>query len=305
MPIKIQNDLPAKAVLESENIFIMDESRALTQEIRPLEIAILNLMPVKEDYETQLLRALSNTPLQLEITFVKLSSHESKNTSAVHLNKFYIPFEDIKKRKFDGMIITGAPVEHMEYEEVTYWDEIMSIMEWTKTNVTSTFHICWGALAGLFYHHGIKKYPTDQKCSGIYKHRVLDRRSPLIRSFDDIFYAPHSRNSTILREDIEACPELKLLAVSDEAGVCLAESLDAKQVYVLGHPEYDRVTLDNEYRRDLAKYDDVIKPANYYTDENPDITPLLTWRCHANTLYTNWLNYYVYQITPFDLENGK
>lgn len=253
MPIKVQKDLPAKAILEKENIFIMAEDRALSQDIRPLEILILNLMPVKEDTETQLLRALSNTPLQVDCTFLMLATHTSKNTSASHLNKFYVYFDEIKNKKFDGMIITGAPVENLEYEEVNYWDELQTIMEWGKTHVTSTLHICWGAQAGLYYHYGIPKYKREKKLSGIYRHRVLDRKVPLVRSMDDYIMAPHSRYTEVRRKDIEKNPELVVLAESDEAGVFLVMKRDGSQVFVQGHPEYDRMTLNNEYHRDLKR----------------------------------------------------
>jgi len=303
MPIKVQNGLPAREVLDSENIFTMDETRASAQDIRPLEIAILNLMPLKEDYETQLLRALSNTPLQLELTFLHMASHQSKNTSILHLNKFYTTFDEIKNRYFDGMIITGAPLETIEFEDVNYWPELTMIMEWSKRHVTSTMHICWGALAGLYYHFGLHKIPVDAgKYSGIYLHRVLDRRSPIVRSFDDMFYAPHSRYSTVSMEEIEKTDNLDLLAVSDEAGPYLLKSRDGKQIFILGHPEYDRLSLDMEYKRDVDKGLEIAPPQNYYADDNSEITPILTWRCHANTLYSNWLNYYVYQVTPYHLD---
>lgn len=302
MPIKIQKDLPAKAILESENIFMMDEERALSQDIRPLEILILNLMPIKEETETQLLRALSNTPLQVDCTFLMLSSHTSKNTSASHLNKFYITFEEIRKKKFDGMIITGAPVENMEYEEINYWEELSGIMEWSKSHVTSTLHICWGAQAGLYYHYGIQKYPRKKKLSGIYLHQVLDRKVPLVRSLDDYFYCPHSRYTEVREEDIRKQPELVLLAKSEEAGVFLVMSRDGKQVFMQGHPEYDRMTLNNEYHRDLNKGLDPEIPCNYYEDNDPFSVPVLKWRNMANTLYSNWLNYYVYQVTPYLLD---
>ena len=263
MPIKIQNDLPAKAVLESENIFVMDEDRALSQDIRPLEILILNLMPVKEETETQLLRALSNSPLQVDCTFLMLSSHVSKNTSMSHLNKFYVEFNEIRKKRYDGMIITGAPVEHLEYEEVNYWEELKMMMEWSKTHVTSTIHICWGAQAGLYYHYGIPKYPRKEKLSGIYEHQVLRRKVPLIRSFNDTFMAPHSRFTEVRREDIKKHPELIIVAESREAGVFLAMSRDGKQIFIQGHPEYDRMTLNNEYRRDLGKGMNPAIPRNY------------------------------------------
>lgn len=302
MPIKIQKDLPAKAILESENIFMMDEERALSQDIRPLEILILNLMPLKEETETQLLRALSNTPLQVDCTFLMLSSHISKNTSSSHLNKFYITFEEIRKKKFDGMIITGAPVENMEYEEINYWEELSVIMEWSKTHVTSTLHICWGAQAGLYYHYGIPKYPRKKKLSGIYLHQVLDRKVPLVRSLDDYFYCPHSRYTEVREEDVKQQPELVMLAKSEEAGVFLVMSRDGKQVFMQGHPEYDRMTLNNEYHRDLNKGLDPEIPCNYYEDNDPFSMPVLKWRNMANTLYSNWLNYYVYQVTPYLLD---
>ena len=303
MPIKVQNDLPAREVLDSENIFTMDEMRASSQDIRPLEIAILNLMPLKEDYETQLLRALSNTPLQLELTFLHMATHESKNTSILHLNKFYATFDEVKHRYFDGMIITGAPLETIEFEDVNYWPELTKIMEWSKRHVTSTMHICWGALAGLYYHFGLHKIPVEVgKYSGIYLHRVLDRRSPIVRSFDDVFYAPHSRYSTVSIQEIEQTENLDLLAVSDEAGPYLLKSRDGKQIFILGHPEYDRLSLDMEYKRDVNKGLNIAPPQNYYADDNSEITPILTWRCHANTLYSNWLNYYVYQVTPYHLD---
>lgn len=299
MPIKVQKDLPAKAILEKENIFMMDEDRALSQDIRPLEILILNLMPVKEETETQLLRALSNTPLQVDCTFLMLATHTSKNTSASHLNKFYVYFEEIKDNKFDGMIITGAPVENLEYEEVNYWEELNAIMEWGKAHVTSTLHICWGAQAGLYYHYGIPKYKREKKLSGIYRHRVLDRKVPLVRSMDDYVMAPHSRYTEVKRKDIEKQPELVILAESDEAGVFLVMSRDGSQVFVQGHPEYDRMTLNNEYHRDLKKGLNPELPCNYYEDNNPFSIPVLSWRNLANTLYANWLNFYVYQTTPY------
>ncbi len=299
MPIKIQNDLPARAILETENIFIMDENRAMSQDIRPLQILILNLMPIKEDTETQLLRALSNTPIQIDITFLHMSSHESTHTSMSHLNKFYVTFDKVRDHRFDGMIITGAPVEQMPFEEVDYWGELTEIMEWTKTHVTSTVHICWGAQAGLYYHYGIQKYEMDKKLFGIYEQRVLDRTVPLVRGFDDVFRAPHSRYTYVKREDILACPELMLLAESDEAGVFLVQSRDGKQIFVMGHPEYDRVTLDGEYRRDRGRGMDTAIPKNYYPDDDPEKRPLLSWRMHANALYTNWINFYVYQETPY------
>lgn len=303
MPIKVQKDLPARAVLEAENIFIMDEDRALSQDIRPLEILILNLMPIKEETETQLLRALSNTPLQVDCTFLMMSSHVSKNTSASHLNKFYVGFEEVRRRRFDGMIITGAPVENLEFEEVNYWEELSAIMEWSKSHVTSTLHICWGAQAGLYYHYGIPKHRREKKLSGIYSHKVLERKAPLVRSLNDYFLAPHSRYTEVRREDIEKHPELVILAESSEAGVFLVMSRDGRQVFVQGHPEYDRMTLNNEYHRDLGKGLNPELPCNYYENNDPFSVPPLMWRNAANTLYTNWLNYYVYQVTPYLLGN--
>ncbi len=305
MPIKVQKDLPARAILESENIFVMDEERALSQDIRPLEILILNLMPIKEDTETQLLRALSNTPLQVNCTFLMLSTHTSKNTSATHLNQFYVTFDEIRKNRYDGMIITGAPVENMEFEEINYWDELKQIMEWTKRCVTSTLHICWGAQAGLYYHYGIPKYPMKQKLSGIYLHRLLHRKIPLVRSLDDYFYCPHSRYTEVREADILKCPQLQILADSEEAGVFLVMSRDGRQIFMQGHPEYDRMTLNNEYHRDLKKGLDPAVPVNYYEDNDPFSMPVLKWRNMSNTLYTNWLNYYVYQVTPYDLYGGE
>lgn len=299
MPIRVENDLPARAVLESENIFMMGEMRASTQRVRPLNIIILNIMPVKPDYETQLLRALSNTPLQVNVTYLNVSTHQSKNTPASHINKFYTTFPYIKEEYYDGMIITGAPVEEIEYEQVEYWKELTEIMEWTKTHVTSTFHICWGAMAGMYYHYGIPKMQFDEKLSGIYLHHVLDKCDPLVRSFDDIFYAPHSRYSGVAREDVLSNPQLHLLAESNEAGVYLVKSRDGRHVFLFGHPEYDRMSLDAEYKRDIGRGIKISPPVHYYEEDNPTITPLLTWRCHANMLYTNWLNFYVYQVTPY------
>ncbi len=301
MPIKIQNDLPARAILESENVFIMDETRAQSQDIRPLEILILNLMPVKEDTETQLLRALSNTPLQVECTFMTMSTHVSTHTSVSHLNKFYKTFPQVRGNRYDGMIITGAPVELMEFEEVNYWPELVEVMEWSKTHVTSTLHLCWGAQAGLYYHFGIPKHLRTEKLSGIYVHKTLDRKVPLMRSFDDYFNCPHSRYTEVREEDILKHPELKILAKSDEAGVFLVLKTDGTQVFLQGHPEYDRMTLNNEYHRDLSKGLNPKLPCNYYEHNDPFSMPPLVWRNVASTLYANWLNYYVYQVTPYDL----
>lgn len=301
MPIKIQGDLPVKEILERENIFVMDEGRAVHQDIRPIQILILNLMPLKEETELQLLRSLSNTPLQVDVTFMAVESHQAKNTSVSHLNKFYQTFPDLRDQKFDGMIVTGAPVEQMEFEEVDYWEELQEIMEWTKTNVTSTIYLCWAAQAGLYYHYGLKKKMMDHKVFGLFRHRVKNRRVPLVRGFDDEFLAPHSRHTEVAAEDIHACDALTILAESEEAGVFLCMAMDGRQIFVMGHPEYDRVTLDGEYKRDKGKGLDIKLPENYYPENDPDNKPLLLWRAHANNLYTNWLNYYVYQVTPYDL----
>lgn len=300
MPIKVQSGLPAREKLEWENVFTMDEKRAMHQDIRPIEVGILNLMPLKEDTELQLLRALSNTPLQVDVTFVTVSSHESKNTSLSHLNEFYSTFEEIKDRKFDGFIITGAPVEKMEYEEVDYWKEFEEICEWTKTNVTSTMHLCWGAQAGLYYYYGIPKHLLDHKMFGLFEHRVSNRKIPLVRGFDDCFFAPHSRHTEVRREDIEKVPELTILAESPKAGVFLVMDETGKKIFVMGHPEYDRMTLHSEYIRDKEKGLDIQVPENYYENDDCTIKPNLMWRSHANALFTNWLNYYVYQTTPYE-----
>ena len=301
MPIRVQNDLPVKEILEHENIFVMDEYRAAHQDIRPISIGLLNLMPLKEDTELQILRSLSNTPLQVDVTFVRVGSHVSKNTSTSHIYKFYETFDDIRNRKFDGFIITGAPVEQMPFEDVDYWDELKEIMEWTKTNVTSTLHLCWGAQAGMYYHFGIDKKPLDKKMFGLFKHNVRNRKIPLVRGFDDVFYAPHSRHTEVPQELIEKDDRIMILADSKEAGVFLCMAEEGRQIFVMGHPEYDRITLDQEYKRDVAKGLDIEIPVNYYPDNNPDNKPELIWRSHANNLYTNWLNYYVYQVTPYDL----
>ena len=300
MPIKVANDLPARKLLVEENVFVMDENRASTQDIRPLSIAILNLMPLKEDTELQLMRSLSNTPLQIDITFLTTASYTGKNTSKNHLDQFYLTFDDVKNRRFDGLIITGAPVEQMEFTEVAYWDELTQIMEWSKTHVTSTFHICWGAQAALYYHYGIRKIPLEHKMFGLFRHRVMNRREPLVRGFDDEFFMPHSRHTTVDAEEIRKHPELTIMAESDEAGVLLVMAKEGRQIFVLGHPEYDRVTLDKEYKRDLSKNLPIDLPKNYYPDDDCEKRPLLLWRGHANTLYTNWLNYYCYQLTPYD-----
>lgn len=304
MPIKIQSDLPAKAEFEEENIFVMDENRAISQNIRPLEIIVLNLMPIKQDTELQLLRGLSNTPLQIDVTFLQMSSHVSKNTSASHIKKFYQTFEEVKNNNYDGMIITGAPVEKLDFEEVNYWDELTTVMEWSKKHVTSTIHICWGAQAGLYYHYGIKKELLPRKLSGVYKHRVMNRKEPLVRGFDDVFMAPHSRYTQASRQQIIDNPRLKVLADSDEAGIYIVLGDGGKEIFVMGHPEYDRLTLDQEYKRDIDKGIEPDLPVNYYPDDDCNRKPLLSWRSHANNLYTNWLNYYVYQITPYDLNES-
>ena len=301
MPIRTQSDLPAKEKLENENIFVMDETRAMHQDTRPLKVCILNLMPLKEETELQLLRVLSNTPLQIDVSFMTLKSHVSLNTSASHLNKFYITYDDVKDEKFDGLIITGAPVEKMEFEEVDYWEELCKIMDWSKRNVTSTLHICWGAQAGLYYHFGLEKKSLDKKISGIFEHRVRNRKEPLVRGFDDYFYAPHSRYTEVTREDVYACESLKVLAESDEAGIYIAMAGDGKQIFITGHPEYDRVTLKNEYIRDCGKGLNPEIPAHYFPDDDPEKEPFLQWRSHSINLYSNWLNYYVYQVTPYEL----
>lgn len=301
MPIRVQKDLPVKEILERENIFVMDEHRATHQDIRPIRIGLLNLMPLKEETELQILRSLSNTPLQVDVVFVHVASHQSKNTSTSHLNKFYVTFEEIKKEKFDGFIITGAPVEQMPFEEVDYWEELKQIMEWTKTNVTSTLHLCWGAQAGLYYHYGIDKVQLDEKLFGVFRHRVLNRKIPLVRGFDDVFLAPHSRHTDVPIEKISADERLMILAESEKAGAFLTMAEDGRQIFVMGHPEYDRVTLDKEYKRDKEKGLPIKMPENYYENDDDTKKPLLTWRATANNLYTNWLNYYVYQVTPYDM----
>ena len=301
MPIKIQSDLPVREILERENIFVMDENRALHQDIRPLEILILNLMPLKEDTELQLLRSLSNTPLQVDVTFMTVESHESRNTSMSHLNKFYQTFPELKMNRYDGMIITGAPVEQMEFEEVDYWDELTEILEWTNDHVTSTIFLCWAAQAAMYHFYGLKKKMLSQKMFGLFWHKVMNRKIPLVRGFDDEFLAPHSRHTEVSMEDIRSCSALTVLAESDEAGLFLAMAEDGRKIFVMGHPEYDRITLDGEYKRDLSRNLPIDLPKNYYREDDPERKPLLMWRAHANNLYSNWLNYYVYQTTPFDL----
>jgi len=305
MPIKIPNGLPAENVLLSENIFVMKETRALVQDVRPLRILLLNLMPKKIETETQLSRLLGNTPLQVELELIHTKTHESQNVSKEHLLAFYKTFDDIKHENFDGLVITGAPVEHMPFEEVTYWDELCEIMEWSKTHVHSTFHICWGAQAGLYYHYGIDKKQMDKKMFGIFEHTLDYKNSMLFRGFDDRFSVPHSRHTTILREDIEKIPELKILSSSEEAGVYAVSAKKGRQIFITGHSEYDALSLDSEYRRDLAKGLPIDMPKNYYPDDNPDNAPVVTWRSCANLLYSNWLNYFVYQTTPYDLRDLK
>ncbi|MBQ9031674.1 MAG: homoserine O-succinyltransferase [Parasporobacterium sp.] len=300
MPIKVQKDLPARAVIEKENIFIMDETRAIKQNIRPLEIVLVNLMPLKEDTEIQMLRSLSNTPLQVNLYFVA-PHHISKNTPMSHLNQFYLKFEDIKDRRFDGLIITGAPVEMLEFEEVDFWEEIVSIMDWSVTHVTSTIFLCWAAQAAFYHFYGIRKRLLNQKLSGIYSHKVHHRKTPLVRGFDDIFLAPHSRHTETSLREVSRHKEITVLGDSEEAGLFLAMAEEGRKIFVMGHPEYDRNTLDYEYKRDMKKGMNPQIPVNYYPENNPENRPVLTWRAHANTLYTNWLNYYVYQITPYDL----
>ena len=303
MPIRTQNDLPAKEILESENVFVMDENRAIGQDIRPLQLCILNLMPLKQDTELQLLRALSNSPLQVDITFLAMMSHTSTNVSANHLNTFYVGFDEIRERRFDGLIITGAPVEHLEFEEVDYWPELCEVMEWSKSHVTSTFHICWGAQAGLYYHYGLQKHMMPQKVFGVFKHKVMNRKIPIVRGFDDYFMAPHSRHTEVRAEDIHNCSALTVLAESEEAGVYLVMAGGGKQFFVMGHSEYDRLTLKQEYERDKSKGLDIQIPKNYFPEDDVTKKPHLQWRSHSNNLYSNWLNYYVYQITPYIVDD--
>ena len=301
MPIKIPNELPATRVLEEENIFVMTETRAITQDIRPLRILLLNLMPTKIDTETQLSRLLSNTPLQVELYLMHTATHKSQNVSEEHLTSFYRTFSEYKDEYFDGMVITGAPVEKMEFEEVDYWPELCDIMEWSKSHVHSTFHICWGAQAGLYYHYGIQKHPLDQKMFGVFPHKADYVRSILLRGFDDVFPVPHSRHTTVLREDIEKVPELKILASSEEAGVYAISSKNGRQIFITGHSEYDRGTLEKEYLRDKNAGLPISVPKNYYPDDDDTKEPIVSWRSHANLLYSNWLNYFVYQTTPYDI----
>lgn len=302
MPLNLPDRLPAIELLKKENIFVIDSSRATQQDIRPLRVVILNLMPLKISTETDLIRLLSNTPLQLEISFMKIKSHTSKNTPIEHMQTFYTDFEEMQHEKFDGMIVTGAPVEQLEYEQVSYWKEIEEIFDWSRTHVTSTLYICWAAFAGLYHHYGIPKYLLDKKKFGVFEHRPLDPLAAIFRGFDDVFYVPHSRHTEIRKADILGCPELTLLSESDEAGVHLVMARGGREFFVTGHSEYSPLTLDGEYRRDLEKGLPIDTPVNYYKDNNPDNQPLVRWRGHANLLFSNWLNYYVYQETPFNIE---
>ena len=302
MPIQIPNDLPAANVLQQENIFVMSENRAITQDIRPLEIVLLNLMPTKIVTETQLSRLLGNTPLQVKLELMHTTSHVSKNVSQEHLLTFYKSFDELKHRKFDGMVITGAPVENMPFEEVDYWPELCEIMEWTKTNVHSTLHICWGAQAGLYYHYGIQKYPLKEKLFGVFDHKADDKRSILLRGFDDVFWAPHSRHTTVLREDVESIPGMRIIASSEKAGVYAALNKNGRQIFVTGHSEYDWDTLRKEYLRDKNQGLPIHVPENYFPDDDDTKEPIVRWRGHANLLFSNWLNYFVYQTTPFDIK---
>ncbi|MBQ2284414.1 MAG: homoserine O-succinyltransferase [Clostridia bacterium] len=302
MPIKIPNKLPATETLINENIFVITETRALTQDIRPLKILLLNLMPTKIETETQLARLLGNTPLQVELEFLQTATYAATHTSSDHMISFYKTFDQIKDKKFDGMIITGAPVEHMEFEEVAYWKELCEIMEWSKKNVTSTFHICWGAQAGLYYHYGIKKHNLDKKMFGIFKHKVDHKNSILFRGFDDEFMVPHSRHTTVLEEDIRKCDQLKILSTSEEAGVYVVATDRGRQIFVTGHSEYDANTLKKEYERDKNLGLEIDVPVNYFPDDDDTKDPMVTWRSSANLLYSNWLNYFVYQVTPYNID---
>ena len=301
MPVKVQADLPVKEILESENIFVMDETRAVHQDIRPLKIMILNLMPLKEDTELQLLRSLSNTSLQVDVTFLMVASHEAKNTSTSHLNTFYVKFEDVRKNYYDGMIITGAPVEQMEFEEVDYWDELCTIMEWSKKNVYSTFHICWGAQAGLYYHYGVNKYPLKKKMFGVFEHKSLDVTHPLMRGLDDVYYVPHSRHTETRLQDIALVKQLQVISYSEISGVHIISDMDCRQFFVTGHSEYDRDTLAKEYFRDKEKGLDIDVPFNYFPNDDDRAVPIMSWKSTANIIFSNWLNYFVYQKTPYDL----
>lgn len=301
LPIRINNELPAKQSLEIENIFVMSELRADTQDVRPLKIIILNLMPTKEETETQLLRLLSNSPLQVDVEFLQVATHESKHVSKSHLDKFYYTFEEIKNNRYDGMIITGAPVEHLEYEDVDYWDELTEIMKWSKKNVYSVFHICWGAYAGLYYHYGIKKYALKEKMFGVFPHKSLDETHPLMRGFDDEFFVPHSRNTEIRMSDIAQVKDLQVLSYSEISGVHIVADMECRKFFITGHSEYDRDTLAKEYFRDKNKGIDIKKPYNYFPNNDEGLVPKMIWKGTANLLFNNWLNYFVYQKTPYDL----
>jgi len=304
MPLNISDNLPAVKILENENIFVMKETRAVHQDIRPLQILILNLMPVKITTETQILRLLSNTPLQVEITLIYTRMHLSKNTPKEHLDSFYKTFDDISVHRYDGMIITGAPIEHLEFEEVDYWEEMVSIMDWADTHVTSSMYICWASQAGLYHHYGIPKYMMKEKMSGVFRHTTYSRTNLLTRGFDDVFFAPHSRYTEVRKEDIEKVIDLEVLADSEEAGIYLVASKDLRRIFVTGHSEYDPLTLKSEYDRDIAKGLDIKIPKNYFLNDDPGQMPVVKWRSHASLLFSNWLNYCVYQMTPFVLENG-
>ena len=301
MPIRIDNELPAKQSLEIENIFVMSNTRADTQDIRPLKIIILNLMPTKLETETQLLRLLSNSPLQVDVEFLQVATHEAKNVSKSHMDKFYKTYDEVKSNKYDGMIITGAPVEQMEFEKVDYWNELCKIMEWSKTNVYSTFHICWGAQAGLYYHYGIKKYKTSKKIFGIFPHKSLDETHPLMRGLDDIYYVPHSRHTEIKTQDIAQVKDLQILSYSDMAGIHIVSDMECRKFFITGHSEYDRETLAKEYFRDKEKGLDIEIPYNYFPNDDTNATPRMEWKGTANIIFNNWLNYFVYQKTPYDL----
>ncbi len=303
MPITIKDGLPAAEVLSKENIFVMPKARAASQDIRPLRIVILNLMPLKKTTEVHLLRLLSNSALQIEVELIRTASHDSKNTAKDHLSDFYLTFDQIKEKKYDGMIITGAPVETFEYEQVNYWSEIQEILKWTETNVTSTLHICWAAQAGLYYHYGIPKHSIKNKISGVFEHNIVDSREPIIRGFDDCFLAPHSRHTEVRREDIEKIDKLDIISESEDAGIYIVSARKGRQIFVTGHAEYDPLTLKDEYVRDLDKGLNPIIPKNYFPDDNPANEPIVSWRSHAHLLFSNWLNYYVYQMTPYNLND--
>ena len=305
MPLTLPDKLPAIELLKKENIFVMDTTRAASQDIRPLRIAVLNLMPLKITTETDLVRLLSNSPLQIELSFMKVKSHTSKNTPVEHMQAFYTDFEEMRHHKYDGFIITGAPVEHLDFEEVGYWEEMTEIFEWARHNVTSTLYICWAAQAGLYHYYGVPKYPLDKKMFGIFKHSVANPELPIFRGFDDEFYVPHSRHTEVRREDIERCLELSILAESEESGVYMVMAREGREIFLTGHSEYSPLTLDTEYRRDLGKGLPIEMPQHYYPNDDPEQPPLVRWRGHANLLFNNWLNYYVYQATPYKLEDIK